>query len=82
MASSTSSSVEARSLIFQTEFEDICREVQGLVQSNVIVPWFEDGVASESCLLVPSLEGGMPERLTVHLKDNLVDLSAFDKGDY
>ncbi|KAL6269642.1 hypothetical protein ACE6H2_026553 [Prunus campanulata] len=83
MASSTSSSVEARSQIFQTELEDICREIQGLVQSNIVVPWTDDdGTASDSCVLGPSLEGGMPKRLAVHLKDNLVDLSAFDGGDY
>ncbi|PQP92750.1 uncharacterized protein Pyn_13504 [Prunus yedoensis var. nudiflora] len=83
MASSTSSTVEARSDVFQTGFEDICREIQGSVQPNIVMPWTDDdGTATDSCILGPSLEGGMLERLAVHLKDNLVNLSAFDKGDY
>ncbi|PQQ00431.1 hypothetical protein Pyn_08122 [Prunus yedoensis var. nudiflora] len=83
MASSTSSFVEAQSQIIKTEFEDIRREIQGSVQPNIVVPWLDDdGTAIDSGILGPYLEGGMPERLAVHLKDNLVDLSAFDKGDY
>ncbi|PQM42769.1 hypothetical protein Pyn_37839 [Prunus yedoensis var. nudiflora] len=83
MASSTSSSVEARSQTFQTGFEDICREIQGLVQSNIVVPWTDDdGTATDFGILSPYLEGGMPERLAIHLKEKLVDLLAFDKGDY
>ncbi|PQM38299.1 hypothetical protein Pyn_09855 [Prunus yedoensis var. nudiflora] len=83
MASSTSASVEARSQVFQTGFEDICREIQGSVLPNIIVPWADDdGAASDSCLLGPSVEGGMPEKLAVHLKDKLAVLSAFDQGDY
>ncbi|PQP91886.1 hypothetical protein Pyn_27434 [Prunus yedoensis var. nudiflora] len=81
MASSTSTSVEVRSQVFQTGFEDICREIQGSVLPNIIMPWIDDdGVATDSCILGPSLEGGMPERLAVHLKDKMVDLSAFDGG--
>ncbi|PQQ20351.1 hypothetical protein Pyn_37116 [Prunus yedoensis var. nudiflora] len=83
MASSTSSSIEARSQTFQTGFEDICQEIQGSVQPNIIMPWTDDDcTATDSGIVGPSLEGGMPERLAFHLKDNLVDLSAFDKGDY
>ncbi|PQP95540.1 hypothetical protein Pyn_25011 [Prunus yedoensis var. nudiflora] len=81
MASSTSSSIEARSQTFQTRFEDICREIQGSIQPNIVVPWTnDDDTATDSGILGPYLEGGMPERLVVHLKDNLVDLSALDKG--
>ncbi|CAL9001121.1 unnamed protein product [Prunus brigantina] len=61
MASSTSTSVEARSQVFQTD---------------------DDGIATDSWVLSPSVEGGMPERLVAHLKNNLVDLSAFDGGDF
>ncbi|PQQ15690.1 hypothetical protein Pyn_09282 [Prunus yedoensis var. nudiflora] len=83
MSSSTSASVEARSQAFQTVFEDICREIQGSVLPDIVLPWADDdGAASDSCLLGPSLEGGMPGRLALHLKNNLVDLSAFDQGDY
>ncbi|CAL8089399.1 unnamed protein product [Prunus armeniaca] len=83
MASNTSASVEARSQVFQTVFEDICREAQGSVLPDIVAPWADDdSVSTDSCLLGPSVEGGMPERLAVHLKDNLVDLSAFDQGDY
>ncbi|PQM38661.1 hypothetical protein Pyn_37550 [Prunus yedoensis var. nudiflora] len=83
MASSTSSSIEAWSQVFQTGFKDICREIQGSVLPNIIMPWTnDDGTATDSCVLGPSLESGMPERLAVHLKNNLVDLSAFDGGDY
>ncbi|CAL9010229.1 unnamed protein product [Prunus brigantina] len=75
----TSASVEARSQVFQTVFEDICQEIQGSVLPDIVAPWaHDDGVSSDSCLLGPSVEGGMPERLAVHSKDNLVDLSAFD----
>ncbi|PQQ15827.1 hypothetical protein Pyn_19010 [Prunus yedoensis var. nudiflora] len=66
MASNASSSIEARSQIFQTKFEDICREIQGSIQANIIVPWFENGTVTDSCLHGPSLESGMPERLVVH----------------
>ncbi|XP_021823203.1 uncharacterized protein LOC110764515 [Prunus avium] len=80
MASSTSISVEARSQAFQTEFEDICREIQGSVRPNIIMPWTDDdGVATDSCVLSPC---GMPGRLVAHLKNNLVDLLAFDGGDF
>ncbi|CAL2230066.1 unnamed protein product [Prunus armeniaca] len=83
MASNTSASVEAQSQVFQTVFEDICREAQGSVLPDIVAPWADDdSVSTDSCLLGPSVEGGMPERLAVHLKDNLVDLSAFDQGDY
>ncbi|CAL9020677.1 unnamed protein product [Prunus brigantina] len=81
MASSTSAFVEARSQVFQTEFEDICREIQGSVLSNIVMPWTDDdGATTDSCVLGPSVKGGMPERLVAHLKNNLVDLSAFDGG--
>ncbi|PQQ14503.1 hypothetical protein Pyn_15639 [Prunus yedoensis var. nudiflora] len=81
MASSTSTSVEARSQAFHMKFEDICREIQGSVLPNIISPWTDDdGVAIDSCVLGPSIDGGMPERLVAHLKNNLVDLSAFDGG--
>ncbi|PQM35131.1 hypothetical protein Pyn_27298 [Prunus yedoensis var. nudiflora] len=64
MASSTPLSVEARSQLFQTGFEDICREIQGSVLPNIIMPWTDDdGTATDSSVLDPSLEGGMPERL-------------------
>ncbi|PQQ05219.1 uncharacterized protein Pyn_08971 [Prunus yedoensis var. nudiflora] len=83
MASSTSTSVEAQSQAFQTEFEDICREIQGSVLPNIIMTWTDDdGVATDSCVLGPFVDGGMPERLVAHLKNNLVDLSAFDGGDF
>ncbi|CAL8089041.1 unnamed protein product [Prunus armeniaca] len=72
MASSTSASVEALSQVFQTQFEDICRDIQGSVLSDIIAPWTDDnGAVTESCILGPSVEGGMPERLAVHLRDNL-----------
>ncbi|PQM39256.1 hypothetical protein Pyn_26115 [Prunus yedoensis var. nudiflora] len=81
MASNTSSSVEVRSQVFQTEFEDICREIQGSVLPNIIMPWTDDdGTATYSSVLGPSLEGGMPERLAVHLKDNLVDSRPLTRG--
>ncbi|CAL2238697.1 unnamed protein product [Prunus armeniaca] len=83
MASSTPTSVEARSQVFQTEFEDICREIQGSVLPNIVTLWTDDdGTATDSCVLGPSVDGGMPERLGAHLKNNLVDLSAFDGGDF
>ncbi|PQQ14518.1 hypothetical protein Pyn_26600 [Prunus yedoensis var. nudiflora] len=83
MASSTSSFVEALSQVFQTGFEDICREIQGSVLPNIIMPWTDDdGTATDSCVLSPSLDGGTPERLAVYLKNNLVDLSVLDEGDY
>ncbi|PQP98279.1 uncharacterized protein Pyn_26110 [Prunus yedoensis var. nudiflora] len=83
MASSTSTSVEARSQAFHTKFEAICRDIQGSVLPNIISPWSDDaGVATDSCVLGPSIDGGMPERLVAHLKNNLVDLSAFDGGDF
>ncbi|CAL8992690.1 unnamed protein product [Prunus brigantina] len=47
------------------------------------MPWTDDdGAATNSCVLGPSVEGGMPERLVAHLKNNLVNLSAFDGGDF
>ncbi|XP_021812765.1 uncharacterized protein LOC110755792 [Prunus avium] len=47
------------------------------------MPWTDDdGVATDSCVLGPSVNGGMPERLVAHLKNNLVDLSVFDGGDF
>ncbi|PQM40059.1 uncharacterized protein Pyn_07211 [Prunus yedoensis var. nudiflora] len=68
---------------FQTEFEDICQEIQGSVLPNIITPWADDdGIATNSCVLGPSVDGGMPERLVAHLKNNLVDISAFDGGDF
>ncbi|PQP91935.1 hypothetical protein Pyn_19441 [Prunus yedoensis var. nudiflora] len=83
MASSTSTFVETRSQAFQTEFEDICREIQGSVLPNIIMPWANDhGAATDSCVLGPSIDGRMPERLVAHLKNNLVDVSAFDGGDF
>ncbi|PQP97180.1 hypothetical protein Pyn_22064 [Prunus yedoensis var. nudiflora] len=82
MASSTSTSVEAWSQVFQTEFKNICREVQGSILSDIVAPWIdEDGAATDTCILSPSLDGDMPERLASHLK-NMVDLSASDQGDY
>ncbi|CAL2259931.1 unnamed protein product [Prunus armeniaca] len=72
MASSTSASVEALSQVFQTQFEDICREIQTSILSDIIAPWTDDdGAVTDSCILGPSVEGGMPERLAVHLRDNL-----------
>ncbi|CAL9024780.1 unnamed protein product, partial [Prunus brigantina] len=54
MASSTPVSADALSQIFQTRFEDICREVQSSVISDVIAPWTdEDGTASDSCVHGP-----------------------------
>ncbi|CAL9018319.1 unnamed protein product, partial [Prunus brigantina] len=83
MASSTSASIEGRSQVFQTGFEDICREIQGSVLSNIVMPWTDDDdAATDSCVLGPSVERGMPERLVAHLKNNLVDLSTFDGGDF
>ncbi|CAL9005859.1 unnamed protein product [Prunus brigantina] len=83
MASSTPVSADALSQIFQTRFEDICREVQSSVISDVIAPWTdEDGTASDSCVHGPYVEGGMPESLAVHLRDNLGNFSAFDGGDF
>ncbi|CAL2244733.1 unnamed protein product [Prunus armeniaca] len=83
MASNTPTSVEARSQVFQTKFENICREIQGSVLPNIVTPWTDDdGTATDSCVLGPSVDGGMPERLVAHLKNNLVDLSAFDGGDF
>ncbi|CAL2240302.1 unnamed protein product [Prunus armeniaca] len=83
MTSSTSTSVKARSQVFQTEFEDICRAIHGSVLPNIVTPWTDDDVATtDSCVLGPSVDGGMPERLVAHLKNNLVDLSAFDGGDF
>ncbi|PQQ13517.1 hypothetical protein Pyn_32495 [Prunus yedoensis var. nudiflora] len=83
MASSTSTSVEVRSQAFQTEFEAICRDIQGSVLPNILTPWADDdGTATDSCVLGPSIDGGMPERLVAHLKNNLVNHSAFDGGDF
>ncbi|CAL9005390.1 unnamed protein product [Prunus brigantina] len=83
MASSTSASAEALSQVFQTQFEDICLEIQGSVLSDIIAPWTDDdGAATDSCILDLSVEGGMLERLAVHLRDNLVNFSAFDGGDF
>ncbi|PQQ12204.1 uncharacterized protein Pyn_00245 [Prunus yedoensis var. nudiflora] len=83
MASSTSTSVEVRSQTFHTEFEAICRGIQGSILPNIIAPWSDDdGTATDSCVLGPSIDGGMPERLVAHLKNNLVDLSAYDGGDF
>ncbi|PQM40286.1 uncharacterized protein Pyn_06103 [Prunus yedoensis var. nudiflora] len=83
MASSTPTSVEGWSQAFQTEFEDICGEIQGSVLPNIIMPWTDDdGAATDSCVLGPSVDGGMPERLVALLKNNLMDLSAFDEGDF
>ncbi|PQM36575.1 hypothetical protein Pyn_40813 [Prunus yedoensis var. nudiflora] len=57
MASSTCSYVEARSQTFQTGFEDICREIQGSVQPNIIVPWTDDdGTTTDAGILGPYLE--------------------------
>ncbi|CAL9012338.1 unnamed protein product [Prunus brigantina] len=55
----------------------------GSVLSNIVMPWIDDdGAATDSCVLGPSVEGGMPKRLVAHLKNNLVDLSAFDGEDF
>ncbi|CAL9007274.1 unnamed protein product [Prunus brigantina] len=73
----------ALSQVFQTELEDICREIQGSVLPNIVTPWTDnDGAATDSCILGPSVDGGMLERLVAHLKNSLVDLSAFDGGDF
>ncbi|CAL9011450.1 unnamed protein product [Prunus brigantina] len=83
MASNTSASADALSQVFHTQFEDICRDIQGQVLLDVIAPWTDDdGAISESCILGPTVEGGMPEKLAVHLRDNLVNFSAFDGGDF
>ncbi|CAL8163151.1 unnamed protein product [Prunus armeniaca] len=83
MASSTSTSIEARSQVFQTEFEDICREIQGSVLPNIVTPLTDDdGATTDSCILGPSVDTGMLERMVAHLKNNLVDLSTFDGGDF
>ncbi|PQM38291.1 hypothetical protein Pyn_39220 [Prunus yedoensis var. nudiflora] len=83
MASSTSPSVEVRSQAFHTEFRAICRDIQGSVLPNILSPWSDDdGTNTDSCVLGPFIDGGMPERLVAHLKNNLVDLSAFDGGDF
>ncbi|CAL9018494.1 unnamed protein product, partial [Prunus brigantina] len=55
----------------------------GQVLPDVIAPWTDDdGAVSESCILGPTVEGGMPEKLAVHLRDNQVNFSAFDGGDF
>ncbi|PQP94673.1 uncharacterized protein Pyn_03846 [Prunus yedoensis var. nudiflora] len=83
MASSTSTSAEVRSQAFHTEFEAICRDIQSSIRPNILTPWADDdGAPTDSCILGPSIDGGMPERLVAHLKNNLVDLSAFDGGDF
>ncbi|BFG29927.1 hypothetical protein CerSpe_162010 [Prunus speciosa] len=83
MASSTSISADVRSQTFHTEFEAIFRDIQGSVLPNILTPWADDdGTATDSCVLGPSVDGGMPERLVAHLKNNLVDHSAFDGGDF
>ncbi|CAL2239694.1 unnamed protein product [Prunus armeniaca] len=52
-------------------------------KSNIVTPWIDDdGAATDSCVLGPSVDGGMLERLVAHLKNNLVDLLAFDGGDF
>ncbi|PQP91939.1 uncharacterized protein Pyn_34074 [Prunus yedoensis var. nudiflora] len=83
MASGTSTSVEVRSQTFQTEFAAICRDIQGSVLPNILTPWVDDdGVSTDTCVLGPSIEGGMPERLVALLKNDLVDHSAYDGGDF
>ncbi|PQQ00289.1 uncharacterized protein Pyn_32351 [Prunus yedoensis var. nudiflora] len=47
-----------------------------------VVQTDDDSAATDSCVLGPSVDGGMPDRLVALLKNNLVDLSAFDGGDF
>ncbi|PQQ06963.1 uncharacterized protein Pyn_27930 [Prunus yedoensis var. nudiflora] len=56
MASSPSISVEVRSQTFQTEFETICRDIQGSILPNILTPWADDdGALTDACVLGPSL---------------------------